>query len=177
MRAFLYKTQGRTNLGALRTDGKIARISGVVLCLDPSCVSPEDIAYCDEVLGALKHDLTGITLGDLDVPFEDVGVSEDELQCGNSHALGDGHKVEDTLVLDAGHVEQAFLAVLESIENHLRHTLDGLCALLGVEKILPLIDVLAPDLLRIPSSTVLPVFVDISNNVGLLEELTHRLGQ
>lgn len=165
--------QSKTYLGALRTDGKIAGISGVVLCLDSSCVSPEDIAYCDEVLSALKHDLAGITLGDLDVPLENVGVSEDELQCGNGHALGDGNKVEDTLVLDTGHVEQALLAVLESIENHLRDTFEGLCALLGIEKILPLVDVLAPDLLRIPSSPVLPVFMDISNNVGLLEELTH----
>lgn len=164
-------------LGASSADGQEVGVARIVLLGNAADVSAEDVANGKEVLRRLEHNLAGITLGDLDVPLENSRVAEDELHSSNGHGLGNGNKVEAALVTHSSHVEETLLDVLEGVEDHLGNAVESLLSLAQLKQVLPLVDVLAPNLLGVPATAVLPILVDITDNVGLLQELAHRLGQ
>ena len=126
-------SQSDTYLCTLSTDGKEVGVAGVVLLGDYSSISLEDLANGVEVLCALEHNLAGVTLCDLDVSLEHIRVAEDKFKCRDSHALRNSDEVENTLVLDASHVEETLFTVLQSVEYHVGNTLKSLGFLLGIE--------------------------------------------
>lgn len=67
--------------------------------------------------------------------------------------------------------------MLERIEDHLGTALESLFPVLKLEHVFPIVDILAPDRLGPESSLVDEILVDVTDNVGLLEELTHALRQ
>ena len=67
--------------------------------------------------------MTSIAFGNFDMTVEDFRVLEDEFYGGNRHGLGNGDKVENALLLDAGHVEKALVGVLQGVEDHFRAAL------------------------------------------------------
>jgi hypothetical protein len=122
-----------TYLGTLSTNGKEVGVAGVVLLGDYSSISLEDLANGVEVLCALEHDLAGVTLCDLDVSLKHIRVAENKFECRNSHTLRNSNEVENTLVLDASHVEETLFTVLQCVEHHVGNTLKSLGFLLGIE--------------------------------------------
>ena len=128
-----------------------------------------------QVLSGLNHELASVTLGDLDITLEDGIVAEAQLEGGNGHGLRDGAEIEYTLLAETGQVEKTLLNMLQSIENHLGVTVQRSFLVFGLEEILELVDVLRPDLLRPESTVVIKVLANITDDVGLLQEKTHRL--
>lgn len=165
------------NLGALGTDGQEVGISGVVLLMNSADVLAEYLTHSMKVLGRLHHDLTGIAFGDLDVALKDSGVAENQFQGGNGHGLRNGNEVEYTLLAHTSHVEETLFNMLHGVQNHFRRAVQSLLTLRHIEQILPLVDVLAPDLLGVPAASFFPIFVNVTNDVCLLQELSHGLGE
>ena len=137
----------------------------------------EDIADGPQILRRLKHKNARLTLGDLHISLKDCGIPEDNLQRRDGHSLRYRAEIEDTLLLQSSQVEQAIVSMFESIQHHLRNTVEGLLAVFLLEQVLPRINVFGPDLLGVEATVVFEVFVDISDDVGLLEKQTHRLVQ
>ena len=152
-------------------------IAGIVLLMNPTSIMAENLKDNLQILGGLGHQLAGVALGDLDMLGEDVWVAEDQLEGGDSHGLGDGDEVEHTLVADAGHVEEALVGVFEGVEDHLGAAVQGYFPVLDREQVVPIVDVLAPDLLGPEAALVEEILVDIANDVGLLQKLAHALGE
>lgn len=158
-------------------DVEEGRIGGLVLGVDLAGVLAEDLAHQLQVLRALPHQLAGLALGDLDVALEHGVVLEAELEGRDGHALRDGDEVEDGLLLDTGHVEEAVFGFLQGEEHHFALALEGLLLVLGQEDLGQTVDVLAPDLARPEVALVVVVFPDVADDVGLLQELAHALHQ
>lgn len=137
----------------------------------------EPVTQDTEVLSRGKHEITGIALGDLDVALEDVIIAEAQLQRGNSHGLRDSTEVEDTLLPEASEVEKTLVSMLKGIKDHLGVAVEGSLLVFRLEKVLEVIDVLGPDLLRPEATVVIKVLSDVSDDVGLLQEETHGLLQ
>lgn len=165
----------KTYLAADNADLQEIGILGGVLLVDGAGQTAEGLAQNVQVLSGLDHELASITLGDLDVPLKDGVIAEAQLKGSNSHGLGNGAEVEYTLLPEASQVEETFLDMLQSIENHLRVAVQSSLLVLWLEKILKVVDVLGPDLLGPESSLIVKVLADVSDNVGLLQEETHGL--
>ena len=105
-------------------------------------VLPENCANDTKVLCRVDHDLTRRPFRDFDVFLEDVRVSKDKSKCRNGHGLGNGGKVEDTLLLQTGEVEQAVFDVLQGIQDHGRAAVERRFFVGGIEKIFELLNVL-----------------------------------
>lgn len=147
----------------------------VVLLCDLLTVALEHVAHELEILRRLDHQLAGLALGDLDVLLEDVVVLETGVQRCDSHGLWDSTEVEDTLLPQSCKVIQTVVRARQSCVDHLRTAVQGLLLVLGLEEVLELVNVLGPDLLGPESSVVIQVFLDVTGDVDLLEELSHRL--
>ena len=150
-------------------------VLGGVLLVDFAGVLPETVAKNAKVLGRLVHKLTCLSLGDLDVLLENVGVAETQFHGRDSHGLRDGAEVEDTLLAETSEVEETLLTVLQGIQNHLGAAVESGIEMFGLEKILEVVDVLGPNLLRPESTVVVEILADVSDDVGLLEEKSHGL--
>ena len=143
----------------------------------PAGIPSEHLADQLEILGRLQHQLAGIALGDLDVALEHGVVSEAQLQRGNRHGLRDGAEVEDALLSQAGEIEQTVLHVLERVQDHLGVAVERRLAVLGLEQVLEVGDVLGPDLLGPEVPVVVMVLPDVTDDVRLLQEQAHRVVQ
>lgn len=122
--------------------------------------------------------LDGGGFSNLDVPLEDGGVHEAELEGGNGHGSWDGAKVEDGLVLEEDEVIEGVDAVGESIEGHLAQGPEStLLVALHVHLLWSLEPVLCPDLLWPKVPLLVAVLTEVAEDVGLLEKNTHRVGE
>ena len=130
----------------------------------------ESITENTEVLGRSEHQAASITLGDLDITLEDIVVAEAQLQRGNSHSLGDSTEVEDTLLPEAGEVEETLFTMFQSVKDHLGVAVQGGLLILRLEEILEVIHMLGPDLLGPEATVIIKVLSDIADDVGLLQE-------
>lgn len=165
------------NLATCNTDVHESRVGRLALGMDLAGVFTEDLADKLQVLGTLPHERASVSLGDLDVALEHGVVLVAEFESSDGHALRDGDEVEDGLLFDTSHVEEAVLGTLEREENHLTLTLKSLLLVLGQEDLRKRVDVLAPDLARPEVALIVMVLPDVADNVGLLQELTHALHQ
>lgn len=129
-------------LSACNANGEEVGVQRVVALVDYPGVALENTTDDLEVLSALGHKCASSALCDLDVLFEDVWVLEAQLQGGNGHGLWDGAEVEDTLFAEASKVEKTVVSTLESKQDHLGATCQGLLLVLGVEEVLKLVNVL-----------------------------------
>lgn len=130
-----------------------------------------------QVLRRLEHQLARLTLGDLDVTLEDRGVAEAELQRGNGHRLRDRAEVKHTLLTQASQVKQAVFNMFQSVQHHLGAAVQCSFAVLGLEQIIELLDVLGPNLFGPEATSIIVVLSDVSDDVCLLEEESHGLVQ
>jgi len=169
---------GFDKLFDLSTDNADLQEVGIlrgVLLVNFAGVHSEAVAQDTKVLSRLVHELTCVSLGDLDVLFEDVGVAETQFHGRNSHRLRDCAEVENTLLTETSQVEETFLGMLQGIQNHLGVAVESGIEVLRFEEILKIVNVLGPDLLRPESAVVVKVLPDVTDDVGLLKEETHRL--
>lgn len=164
-----------TYSATLNADLEEVGVLGGVLLVDKTSKAAESVAENLQVLGGLNHQFTCITLGDLDVALEDGVVAEAKLHGGNSHSLGNGAEVENTLLAQTSQVEEAVLHMLQSIQNHVRVAVEGSILELGLEEVLEVLHMSGPDLLGPETAVVVEIFADITDDVGLLQEETHGL--
>lgn len=96
---------------------------------------------------------------------------------GYSHGLGDGAEIEHALLLDAGEIEQAVIGPFQRRQDHFRAGGKCLVLILRLEEVLKVLDVLGPDFFGPESSLVVKIFLDVTDDVDLLQELAHGLVQ
>lgn len=143
--------------------------------MDGAGQAAESLAQDVQVLSGLNHELASITLGDLDITLEDGIVAEAQLEGSNGHGLRNSAEVEHTLLAETSQVEETLLNMLQSVENHLGVAVQRSLLVLRLEEILKVVHVLGPDLLGPESTLIIKVLTDITDDVGLLQEKTHRL--
>lgn len=146
------------------------RVLRRVLLVYPTCIPPEDFTCNSQVLGRLEHQLACITLGDFNVPLEHIWVPETKLQCGNCHGLRNGAEIKNTLLPQSSQIEDTVFNVLQRVQYHLGAAVQCGFAVLGLEQILELVNMLRPDLLRPEMAIIIMVFPHITNNVRFLQE-------
>lgn len=165
------------DLTADHADLEEVGILGSVLLVDLPGQVTEAITQDAKVLGRGEHQRAGIALGDLDVALENIVVAEAQLQRSDSHGLGDGTEVKYTLLPQASEVEETLVSVLQGIEDHIRVAVQSSLLELRLEEVFKIVHMLGPDLLGPEATFIIVVLSDVSDDVGLLQEETHRLLQ
>lgn len=145
--------------------------------MDLASQASESVAEDTQVLGRLHHEIASFALGDLDVALKYCGVAEAQRQRRNGHRLRDSAEIENTLFPQASQVEETVLDVFQSVQNHLRVTVQRGLAAFWLEKVFEILHVLGPNLLGPEPAVIVKVLPDIADNVCLLQEETHGLVQ
>lgn len=149
------------------------RILRGVLLVNGSSITTEHVTGNPDVLRRIYHKPTGGALGYLDVSLEHGAIAEAELQSRDGHGLRNAAEVEHTLLPERGEIVYTVLYMREGIENHVRVTVKGLLAELGLEEVAELLDVSRPDLTGPETTLVIVVFAHVTDNVRLLQEPSH----
>ena len=145
----------------------------VVTLVNDTSITLENV-ICDlKVLCTLDHEFASGALCDLDVLLKDVCVLETLLERCNGHGLRDGAEVEYTLLLESSEVEEAIVGTSQSQQNHLGTASQRLFLVLGQEEVFELVHVLGPHLAGPEVALVLVVLANVTDDVCLLQELTH----
>lgn len=130
------------------------------------------------VLGG-ENETDGFSLGDLDFVEEDIVVVVAEGERRDGHDLRDRAEGEDGGISQILQVVEAVERVLHGISDELVEALKGLGLVLVESQILHVGGVLGPDSLG-PEETrgdLADVLQVVTNDVGLLQEQTHRVGE
>ncbi|KAI3487754.1 hypothetical protein L1887_48235 [Cichorium endivia] len=170
-------------------------VGGGEACVDLARIRQEGVRHIAWV-DRLEDEPDGDALADLDVLLEHVRVVEHELDRGDGHDLGDGAKVEHGLLLEQGEVVECRGGVRHGIEQHGREHVHAATAELRVGGLvlatsrLGLDDaagdvglrgeariVVGPALLGPEEAALLAVLCVVADDVGLLEEEAHVVGE
>jgi hypothetical protein len=81
------------------------------------------------------------------------------------------------LLPEASEVEETLVSVLQGVEYHLGVTVQSSLLELRLEQVIEVVNILGPDLLGPEATLIIVVLSDVSDDVGLLQEETHRLLQ
>lgn len=119
----------------------------------------------------------GKAAADLDIPMEDVEVAKADVQRRDGHDLGDRAEVEDALVPQQRKVVENVYRVLEGVDGHRAERVSGLCRIFGQSQLFRMSGEASPDLFRPKHPSVIHVFSEVAENVGLLQEEAHRVAE
>lgn len=131
--------------------------------------------------------LDGLALADLDVLAEHARVVVAQLERREGHDGRDRAKVEDGLVAQERQVVKRVGRVAERIDDHGVEDPEALVGVLGLDDVRQLLERLLAGLgaevgrredgPRPEAAALVDVLLDVSQDVGLLQEQAHRVGQ
>lgn len=123
----------------------------------------------------------GSSLSNLDISLENLRVHETQLKRCQCHDSRDGTEVEDTLVFEKREVVESVNGMAQSVDRHGAKDPDRLVLVLGPNKLLKRVKStvlrVSIDLSGPEPSSIIGVFLDVSENVGLLQEETQGIGK
>lgn len=135
--------------------------------------------------GKIRKDHThsdSLGSSDFDVPLEHGWVHETQLEGGNGHRGRDSAKVEDGLVLEKDEIVERIDTVAERVERHL--TEHPHCPVVQLARTVErvhlfwsLVAISRPHLLWPEVSLLVAVLSEVTEDVGLLKEEAHRVGE
>lgn len=162
-----------TDGGCNRNEGRVVRLQ---LAVDAPKMLQVDLCHSLGV-GGLHDELKSHALANLDVSHKDVRVAKAFIKRGESHDLWDGAEVENGLVAKQGKVFERIDGMLHDIQRHFGKCIARFRGILLLPQIRRLVNVFAPDGFRPEQSTVVHIFSEVPQDVGLLQTETHGVGK